>query len=51
MPPSGDFDGDGRVDVMVTALNGAARYLRNLSNSDNHWLGIRLEGVVSNRDG
>ena len=47
----GDFDGDGRVDVMVTALNGAARYLRNLSNSDNHWLGIRLEGVVSNRDG
>ena len=47
----GDFDGDGRVDVIVSALNGAARYLRNLSNSDNHWLGIRLEGVVSNRDG
>jgi len=45
-----DFDGDGLVDVVVSALHEPARILKNVSVSG-HWLGIRLVGTVSNRDG
>ena len=49
-----DYDNDGRVDVVVAteALNGfSARpvLLRNRAAAGN-WLGIRLQGTVSNRD-
>jgi len=46
-----DFDNDGRVDVVVTALNGPARLFRNTTAGSGHWLGIRLTGSKSNRDG
>jgi enediyne biosynthesis protein E4 len=46
-----DFDGDGRVDVVVTALNEPARLYRNVTPHAGHWLAIRLVGVKSNRDG
>ncbi len=46
-----DFDGDGRVDVVVSAIGGLAELWRNLSPSGNRWLGIRLIGTASNRDG
>ncbi|MSV27349.1 MAG: CRTAC1 family protein, partial [Bryobacterales bacterium] len=47
----GDFDGDGRIDVVVTRLNERAELLRNVSPAANHWLGLRLVGTRSNRDG
>ena len=46
-----DFDGDGRVDVVVSAIGGAAELWRNLSPTKNRWLGIRLIGTASNVDG
>lgn len=46
-----DFDRDGRVDVIVTALNGPAALLRNTSNGNGHWLAFRLQGTASNRQG
>lgn len=46
----GDFDRDGRVDVVVTRLNERPLLLRNVSGSSNHWLGFRLTGIESNRE-
>ena len=46
-----DFDRDGRVDAVVTELNGRPRVLRNVTPSPGHWVGFRLEGARSNRDG
>ena len=46
-----DFDGDGRIDLVVTALNAPARLYRNVTPRAGHWLAIRLVGTRSNRDG
>ncbi len=46
-----DFDNDGQIDVVVTALNSPARLLRNVSPGAAHWLSVRLIGTKSNRDG
>jgi hypothetical protein len=47
----GDFDGDGRVDVVVTALGKEAEIWVNRTEGAGHWLDIALEGTKSNRDG
>jgi enediyne biosynthesis protein E4 len=47
----GDFDGDGRIDVVVTSLGKQAELWMNRSKSSGHWLAIQLEGTRSNRDG
>jgi len=47
----GDLDNDGRVDVVLTELDGPLRILRNVSPTTNHWLLIRTIGTKSNRDG
>jgi enediyne biosynthesis protein E4 len=47
----GDFDGDGRMDVVVTALLEPAELWMNRTAGAGHWLGIELEGTKSNRDG
>jgi hypothetical protein len=47
----GDLDNDGRVDVVLTELDGPLRILRNVSPTANHWLLIRTIGTKSNRDG
>jgi enediyne biosynthesis protein E4 len=47
----GDFDGDGRVDVVVSALGKDAEIWMNRSENSGHWLDIALEGTKSNRDG
>ncbi|MGA9055776.1 MAG: CRTAC1 family protein [Terriglobia bacterium] len=47
----GDFDGDGRVDVVVTALGREAEIWMNRTEGAGHWLDIQLEGTKSNRDG
>ena len=47
----GDFDGDGRIDVVVTALGRNAEIWMNRSPNTGHWLDIALRGTKSNRDG
>jgi enediyne biosynthesis protein E4 len=47
----GDFDSDGRVDVVVTALSADAEVWMNRSEKSGHWLDIALRGTKSNRDG
>ncbi|MGQ9916377.1 MAG: CRTAC1 family protein [Bryobacteraceae bacterium] len=47
----GDFDGDGRMDVVVSALARPAEIWINRSPGAGHWLAFRLEGIRSNRDG
>ena len=46
-----DFDGDGDLDLALTALNGPARLLRNDGGNRNNWLRVRLTGAGSNRRG
>ena len=47
----GDVDNDGRVDAVVTALDGALELWRNVSLAPHHWLLVRTVGTKSNRDG
>jgi enediyne biosynthesis protein E4 len=47
----GDFDGDGRMDAVVTSMDDTAELWLNHSPSHNHWLEVALQGVKSNRDG
>ncbi|HWV99025.1 MAG TPA: CRTAC1 family protein [Candidatus Acidoferrum sp.] len=46
-----DFDNDGRMDLLVTAMGDRCFLLRNRDNSGNHWLTLDLQGTRSNRDG
>jgi hypothetical protein len=47
----GDLDNDGRVDVIVTALDEGVEVWRNVSPTPNHWLTVRAVGAGRNRDG
>jgi len=47
----GDLNNDGRVDMVVVALNKKPEILLNQTRGKNHWLVIRLVGKKSNRDG
>jgi hypothetical protein len=46
-----DLDNDGDIDAVVLNANARPTLLRNESETDHHWLDIRLQGVKSNRDG
>lgn len=46
-----DFDGDGRVDIVVAALLEPAEIWMNRTENAGHWLDVALEGTKSNRDG
>ncbi len=47
----GDIDGDGDPDLAVSANGGRARLFRNDGGERNGWVGFRLRGGNSNRDG
>jgi len=46
-----DFDGDGRLDLVVLVLGAQAELWKNESAPENRWLIVRLTGTRSNRDG
>ena len=47
----GDMDNDGRIDAIVTVLNGPLQYFHNISKNNNHWTILTLVGKRSNRMG
>jgi enediyne biosynthesis protein E4 len=47
----GDLDNDGKIDIVVTVLNGNPQLLMNRSPNHNHWIILKLVGVADNRDG
>ncbi|MFH1574489.1 MAG: FG-GAP-like repeat-containing protein, partial [Acidobacteriota bacterium] len=48
---SADFDADGRVDILFLDESGTPRLLRNESRNGHQWIGVRLEGLRSNKGG
>jgi hypothetical protein len=46
-----DFNGDGRLDIIVLVLGGQAELWQNQGAPDNHWLTVRPVGAKTNRDG
>ena len=46
----GDFNNDGRIDVLIGNNGGPPVLLRNNARPGNHWLGVKLEGAKCNRD-
>lgn len=46
-----DFNGDGRVDVVVSALGDPAELWENTTANAGNWIAFRLTGTKSNRDG
>jgi len=47
----GDFDNDGRLDVLCNNQNGPAQLFRNQDRSPHHWVSFKTIGTKSNRDG
>jgi hypothetical protein len=46
-----DYDNDGRMDIIATAIGDRPFLLHNRDRSGNHWLTLDLQGTKSNRDG
>jgi hypothetical protein len=46
-----DFNGDGKLDLVVVALSASAELWINDSPGNSHWIELALEGRKSNRDG
>jgi enediyne biosynthesis protein E4 len=46
----GDLDNDGRLDAVVTTNDGPIHILHNETQTQNHWLLLKLVGHKSNRD-
>jgi enediyne biosynthesis protein E4 len=46
----GDLDNDGRLDAVVTTNDGPVHVLHNQTQTQNHWLLLKLVGHDSNRD-
>jgi enediyne biosynthesis protein E4 len=48
---SADLDNDGKMDVVVTAMQEPVELWKNVSVAVGHWLGVKLQGTSSNKDG
>ncbi len=46
----GDYNNDGRIDVLIGNNGGAPVLLKNNAGDGNHWLGVKLQGTTCNRD-
>ena len=38
-----DFDNDGRIDAVVSVVNGPAKLFHNVTGGESHWLAVRLQ--------
>ena len=47
----GDLWNDGRLEAVINNLSDRPLLLVNVARNENHWLGVRLIGTTSNRDG
>src|SRR5581483_62257 len=46
---TGDYDGDGATDLLITQNHGPAVLLRNEGGNQNHWLRLALKGLNDNK--
>ncbi len=46
----GDYDNDGRLDVLLGNNGEAPVLLKNAAGDGNHWVGLKLQGTSCNRD-
>ena len=46
---TGDYDGDGATDLLITQNQGPAVLLRNEGGNQNHWLRLSLKGLADNK--
>ena len=46
----GDYDNDGRSDILVANNGEAPLLMHNNAGKANHWFGVRLVGTTCNRD-
>ena len=46
----GDYNNDGRIDVLIGNNGGAPVLLKNNAGEVNHWIGVLLQGTTCNRD-
>jgi tetratricopeptide (TPR) repeat protein len=46
---TGDYDGDGATDLLITQNHGPAVLLRNEGGNKNHWLRLALTGLADNK--
>jgi cytochrome c-type biogenesis protein CcmH/NrfG len=46
---TGDYDGDGTTDLLITQNHGPAVLLRNEGGNQNHWLRLSLKGLNDNK--
>jgi tetratricopeptide (TPR) repeat protein len=46
---TGDFDGDGGTDLLITQNHGPAVLLENHGGNQNHWLRLDLKGLADNK--
>jgi tetratricopeptide (TPR) repeat protein len=46
---TGDYDGDGATDLLITQNHGPAVLLRNEGGNKNHWLRVALKGLNDNK--
>jgi tetratricopeptide (TPR) repeat protein len=46
---TGDYDGDGATDLLITQNHGPAVLLRNEGGNKNHWLRLALKGLNDNK--
>jgi hypothetical protein len=46
-----DYDNDGKMDAFVVNLGARGTLLHNISSATGHWIGVKLVGTKSNRDG
>jgi len=47
----GDFNNDGKIDIVVNVVNGQPQLLINRTENRNHWIVLNLVGTRDNRDG
>jgi len=47
----GDFNNDGKIDLVVSAIHATPEIFKNVTQGNNHWILLKLLGKQDNRDG